>query len=191
MFRDYFLEIGRRLADRGAIAEPDDVMYLTFDEVRQALVGRGLETPIADRVEARRIDIDAVAQLDMPDVIYGDDYVPVVPEDEASSVWRGTPTARGYHRGIVRTVAGIADFAKVHTGDILAIPYSDAGWTPLFAKAGGVVAESGGMLSHSSIVAREYGIPCIVSVSGATRIPDGSTVTVDGYRGVIFLERSP
>ena len=191
VFRDYFLEIGRRLADRGAVAEPDDVMYLTFDEVRQALVGRGLDTPIADRVEARRTDIDAVAQLDMPDVIYGNDYVPVRSEDEAMSVWHGTPTARGHRRGVVRTVTGIADFAKVQTGDIIAIPYSDAGWTPLFAKAGGVVAESGGMLSHSSIVAREYGIPCIVSVSGATRIPDGSTVIVDGYRGVISLERSP
>ena len=88
----------------------------------------------------------------------------------------------------MRVVHGIADFAKVEEGDVLAIPFSDVGWTPLFAKAGAVVAESGGMLSHSSIVAREYGIPCVVSVDGAMRMPEGAIVTVDGYRGVVVLE---
>ena len=85
-------------------------------------------------------------------------------------------------------VRGLADFEKVREGDVLAIPYSDVGWTPLFAKAGAVVAESGGLLSHSSIVAREYGIPCVVSVDGAMRMPEGEIVTVDGYRGVVVLE---
>ncbi len=68
---------------------------------------------------------------------------------------------------------------------MLIIPFSDVGWTPLFAKAGAVVAESGGMLSHSSIVAREYGIPCVVSVPGAMRIEDGTMLTVDGYSGEV------
>ena len=68
------------------------------------------------------------------------------------------------------------------------MPYSDVGWTPLFARAGAVVAEAGGMLSHSSIVAREYRIPCVVSVGGAMRLPDGATVTVDGYAGTIVVE---
>ncbi len=85
-------------------------------------------------------------------------------------------------------VTGIADFARVEQGDVLTIPYSDVGWTPLFAKAGAVIAESGGMLSHSSIVAREYGIPCVVSVAGATRLEDGAMVTVDGYRGEVVVD---
>lgn len=66
-------------------------------------------------------------------------------------------------------------------------PYSDVGWTPLFAKAGAVVSESGGMLSHTSIVAREYRIPAVVSVAGACRLEDGSKVTVNGYNGDVAL----
>ena len=82
---------------------------------------------------------------------------------------------------------GIKDFNKVQQGDVLVIPYSDVGWTPLFARAGAVVAESGGLLSHSSIVAREYNIPAIVSVSGATQLPDKTLVTVNGHNGEILI----
>ena len=62
-------------------------------------------------------------------------------------------------------------------------------WTPLFAKAGAVIAEAGGILSHSSIVAREYGIPCVVSVNGACNVPEDSEVIVDGYQGTILIVR--
>jgi pyruvate,water dikinase len=88
----------------------------------------------------------------------------------------------------LRIVKGIDDSAKVQPGDVIAIPFSDVGWTPLFARAGAVIAEAGGMLSHSSIVAREYRIPCVVSVTGATRLPDGATVVVDGYTGTVTVE---
>jgi pyruvate,water dikinase len=82
---------------------------------------------------------------------------------------------------------GLEDFGKVEAGDVLVIPYSDVGWTPLFARAGAVVAESGGMLSHSSIIAREYNIPAVVSVPGACRLADGTVVSVDGYRGQVII----
>jgi len=75
----------------------------------------------------------------------------------------------------------------LRAGDVLVIPYSDVSWTPLFTKAGAVIAESGGILSHSSIIAREYGIPAVVSVPGACQIADGTLVTVDGYRGEILV----
>jgi pyruvate,water dikinase len=82
----------------------------------------------------------------------------------------------------------VRDFAKLESGDVLVIPYSDVSWTPLFSKAGAVVAESGGILSHSSIIAREYGLPAIVSVNNATRqLQDDMIVTVDGYHGTITL----
>ena len=86
-------------------------------------------------------------------------------------------------------VKGIQDFTKVNHGDVLVIPYSDVGWTPLFARAGAVVAESGGLLSHSSIVAREYNIPAVVSVEGATLMPDETTVTVDGHKGEVLIHK--
>jgi pyruvate,water dikinase len=77
----------------------------------------------------------------------------------------------------------------VAQGDVIVIPYSDVAWTPLFARAAGVVAESGGILSHSAIVAREYGIPCVVSVADAcSRIPDGAALVVDGTTGTVVVE---
>jgi pyruvate,water dikinase len=76
---------------------------------------------------------------------------------------------------------------KVREGDVLVIPYSDVGWTPLFTKAGAVVAQSGGMLSHSSIIAREYGIPAVVSVPGACQLADDTLVTVNGHNGRILV----
>jgi pyruvate,water dikinase len=120
-----------------------------------------------------------------PEVIYGDSPPPVVirPDRKLS----GTPTSRGYYTGKTKVVRGITDFHKVSHGDVLVIPYSEVGWIPLFAKAGAVVAESGGMLSHSSIVAREYGIPAVVSVNGALQLQDDLVVSIDGYRGEVFV----
>ena len=84
-------------------------------------------------------------------------------------------------------VKGLRDFKKLKHGDVLVIPYSDVGWIPLFAKAGAVIAESGGMLSHSSIIAREYGIPAVVSVNGALQLSDNLTVSIDGYKGEVHI----
>ena len=184
LFREYFLELGRRLTDRAVIADVDDIMYLSFDEVVDAVEHGG---DLQSDVEVRRSEMENLEDVHMPDIIYGDEFVPLSADADAA-VWTGTATARGHHRGIVRIVRGLDEFEKVHPGDVIVIPFSDVGWTPLFAKAGAVVAESGGMLSHSSIVAREYGLPCVVSVPGALRIPDGSTVVVDGYRGTVTLE---
>ena len=100
-----------------------------------------------------------------PSTIYGDTPAPL--EQQLGDRLTGTPTSMGYYQGEAQVVRGLEDFPKMRQGDVLVIPYSDIGWTPLFAKAGAVIAESGGMLSHSSIVAREYNIPAVVSVPGA------------------------
>ena len=73
---------------------------------------------------------------------------------------------------------------------MLVIPYSEVSWSPLFARAGAVVAESGGLLSHSSIIAREYNIPAVVSVEGATRLEDDVIVTVDGHKGEVLIHKT-
>jgi pyruvate,water dikinase len=67
------------------------------------------------------------------------------------------------------------------------IPYSDVSWTPLFSLAKAVISESGGLLSHCSIVAREYGIPAVVSVDAATHIEDGTKLAVDGNNGLVLV----
>jgi pyruvate,water dikinase len=190
LFRGTFLAIGERLLGRGLLAAADDVFYLELREVRAWLAG-GEPTPqlAAALVAERRAAATAAEDLVVPEIIYGDAFVPRRREEVVRATLTGHPTSRGSARGPARIVRGSADFGRVQHGDILVIPFSDVAWTPLFTKAAGIVAEAGGMLSHSSIVAREYGIPCVVSVSDATlAIPEGATLIVDGASGSVLVE---
>ncbi len=182
LFRPTVLEIARRLVDRGALDDTADVFLLSRQEMEQALLGA--MDGVRDVVAHRRQDMDSVAEVEMPEVIFADEFVPAPPSDPEHTL-RGTASARGVVTGTARVVQGIAEAGRVHPGDVVVIPYADVGWTPILARAGAVVAESGGLLSHSSIVAREFGIPCVVSVSGAMRIPDGARIRVDGYSGEV------
>lgn len=188
LFRPTFLEIGRRLVERQLIDSPDDVMYLQIDEVRSALMNGSSPVSPSELVSLRKAEMAELADIEMPDTIFGDDFVPSRRGALEVDQLTGVATSRGRHRGTLRIVKGIDDSPRVKSGDVIAIPFSDVGWTPLFARAGAVIAESGGILSHSSIVAREYRIPCVVSVPGATRLPDGATVVVDGYTGMVTIE---
>jgi pyruvate,water dikinase len=188
LFRPAFLEVGRRLVERGLIGDPEDVMYLRVDEVRDLLLNGASTTDPAELVNLRRAEMADLTEVDMPETIFGDDFFPARPGLLQAAQLSGVATSRGRHRGTLRVVKGIEDSPRVEAGDVIAIPFSDVGWTPLFARAGAVIAEAGGMLSHSSIVAREYRIPCVVSVPGATRLPDGATVVVDGYTGTVTVE---
>ena len=188
LFRSLFLEVARRLVQRGVLPEAEDIWYLELSEVRDAL--RATEpTAYAAIAAERKREIERVRDVVMPEIIYGDGFEPVTVEPGAKML-SGIPTSRGHHRGTLRVVRDTSDFASVEAGDVIAIPYSDVGWTPLFARAGAVVAAAGGMLSHSSIVAREYRIPCVVSVDGALQLPDGATVVVDGYAGTVVVDEA-
>ncbi len=185
LFRDYFLALGAHLARRGVIAARDDIFYLYRDEVRE-IVADG-QRDCATLVTTRRQEMDACRDVALPAIIYGDRPPPVAPASDKPLA--GTPTSRGYYQGPARIIRSLSEFDKLQPGDVLVIPFSDVGWTPLFAKAGAVIAESGGILSHSSIIAREYAIPAIVSVPGACRLRDGTIVTVDGYSGSILVSQ--
>ncbi|GAB2957624.1 hypothetical protein GCM10027280_52890 [Micromonospora polyrhachis] len=98
----------------------------------------------------------------------------------------GTPGSQGTMTGTARIVLGPGDFAHVRPGDILVCPYTDPGWTPLLRIATGVVTETGGVLSHAAIVARELRIPAVLGIPNATRrIPNATTITVDGATGIV------
>ena len=199
LFRGTFLALGERLVARGLLDRPDDVFYLSVAEVEALAGGSPLPADsVADdagsadareRVARRRVEVAEAAELVVPDIVYGDAFVPHRRDELARETLRGIPTSRGSVRGPARIVRDAADFNRVGPGDVIVIPFSDVGWTPLFARAAGVVAEAGGILSHSSIVAREYGIPCVVSVTGACSvIPDGAIVILDGVAGTVLVE---
>jgi len=98
----------------------------------------------------------------------------------------GTPGSRGTATGPARVVRGPADFAHVRPGDVLVCPWTDPAWTPLLRVVAGVVTETGGVLSHAAIVARERGIPAVLGVPGATTaLRDATSLTIDGTAGTV------
>ena len=187
LFRGTFLELGRRLVAAGTLDAADDVFMLTLAEVRAAVAGTP-PSPPREIAATRSREMAEAEDLELPEIIVGDQLVPRRRGATAASTLRGVPSSRGTYRGIVRVIRSLADADRLQPGDVLVVPFSDVAWTPLFARAGAVIAEAGGMLSHSSIVAREHGIPCVVSVPGACSLPDGATVHVDGFAGTVTLE---
>ena len=104
-------------------------------------------------------------------------------------VLRGLAASPGIFLGQAKIVLSQADFDKVKPGDVLVCPTTTSAWTVLFSKASALVTDSGGLLSHAAIVAREYGIPAVVNTGNATTsLRDGQTVKVDGNRGVVYLQ---
>jgi pyruvate,water dikinase len=186
-FRVYFNELAERLIKEGAVDAPEDIYYLTLQEIRSLVDKSGNPKELREKIQAHKKNIARSHDIVMPEIIYGNTAPPPDLMKSGMKKLAGIPASSGYYQGRVKVVRSAEDFHRVEKGDVIAIPYSDVAWTPLFAKAGAVVAESGGILSHSSIVAREYGIPCVVSVSGACNLPDGSDIIVDGYQGTVSM----
>lgn len=185
LFRIYFMELGKRFARQGWIAQAEDIFYLDYDTACK-LVEQGQPAhDLLKDIAGQKAAMDQAQHLTMPPIIYGDQPPPI----QTSAVRKliGTPTSSGYCTGRLKVVKGLQDFGKVKAGDVLAIPFSDVGWTPLFSSIAGVIAESGGILSHSSIIAREFGIPAVVSVFGSMQLQDGTLVTIDGYKGEVII----
>ncbi|MCJ7797676.1 MAG: PEP-utilizing enzyme, partial [Thermoleophilia bacterium] len=100
----------------------------------------------------------------------------------------GFPGAPGVVEGPARVILDYKDFQKVKVGEILVCPYTGTAWTPLFMKIAGVVTDTGGMLTHAAIAAREYGIPSVVGTWNATHsIGDGDIIRIDGNIGVVEI----
>ncbi len=175
-------EWGRRLADRSLLSTEDDVGYLTFDEVRDWLLGKHPSPDKARKLIARRRATYRIVNGRWQE----ERFAATAPGKRL----RGVGASSGVEQGRVRIVRGEHEFDKVRPGDILVSPYTTPAWTPLFVTAVAVVTETGGVSSHAAIVAREYGIPAVMAVAGATRIlEDGELILVDGSRGLVTRGR--
>jgi len=188
-FRVYFSALSRLLLKKGLLQQEDDIYYVSWQDVRVLLEKPEKATEMQNLILAHRDEIEKSRDITLPEIIYGNIAPPLSLMKSDTEKMNGIPTSPGYFQGRLKVIRSTEDFAKVQQGDAIAIPYSDVAWTPLFAKAGAVIAEAGGILSHSSIVAREYGIPCVVSVNGACNLPENIEVIVDGYQGVILIVR--
>ena len=173
LIRRYALEIARR---RGL---GDDVFFLSFADI------------VADdrsRIEANREVYESYRNFRAPNEI-GAAYEEQPPL--LGGPLRGLAASGGTAKGRAYIAGSVAEAADMQAGQILVCPFTDPGWTPVLDRAAGVVAETGGLLSHSAVICREYGIPAVLGVAGATtRIRHGQTVVVQGDLGIVQVESS-
>ncbi len=188
LFRTYYLALGDFFLRRGIIQTREDIFYLYADEISTSINEGFSDGNINKLVGQRKEEMKKYENVLLPEIIYGEEVPPIILSEMEKLT--GIPTSRGYYTGRARLIREIGEFKKLEPGDVLVIPYSDVSWTTLFSKAGAVIAESGGMLSHSSIIAREYNIPAVVSVPGAMQLADDCMVSIDGYKGEVLIHKS-
>jgi rifampicin phosphotransferase len=191
-------ELGRRFAAAGAIGRAEEIYWLEKDEVEEliAALESGERLPdLTARIPARKAQWQAALKV-VPPVMLPEQSVwsrffhgGEAKRKDGKVVLKGVGTSGGRVTAPARVLFGPQDFGTLRPGDVLVAVTTTPAWTPLFAQASAVVTDIGGPLSHSSIVAREYGIPAVMATRSATRsIHSGQLVTVDGTAGTVAFE---
>jgi pyruvate,water dikinase len=191
-------ELGLRLVAAGVLKTRDDVFWLSHTELLEAAEAAesGAAAPEVGERTAQRQELWRGRRRATPPQILPasnwmrvfDSMMPATTAEQASDVLTGIGASAGRVTAPARVLGGPQDFGQMRSGDVLVASITTPAWTPLFAMAAAVVTDIGGPLSHSSIVAREYGIPAVLGTAVATRrISSGQTITVDGDAGRVLL----
>jgi pyruvate,water dikinase len=180
-------ELGQRWVQSGLIDQMEDIYFLSLGEMDEVAKH---QDPVKDKVLKARQEFDANFHRPWPNIIRGEEEI--YPQAEVTEGnMQGVSGSPGVVSGPARVIRGPDEFSTLQRGEILVAPLTNPTWTPLFAVASAVITEVGGILSHGAIVAREYGIPAVMSVPGATlTLSDGQMITVDGNRGVVLVEEA-
>lgn len=185
--RRIYMEYARRFLAHGWIQKEEDVFFLSREEIFALAKGQGTEA--LDLIPERKHEFVSWKGELPPKFLKGnvefDDTVKMV--DNAAQL-TGTSASPGVVSGPVRVVDSIENLSEVREGEILVTSNTDPGWTAVFSKIGGLITETGGILSHGAVVSREYGIPAVTAVKGATKIfITGQWITLDGNEGLIYI----
>ncbi|MHC4499914.1 MAG: PEP/pyruvate-binding domain-containing protein, partial [Planctomycetota bacterium] len=190
VMRKLLLELGQRHANKGLLADPDDIFFMELEDILQMSKGRH-KCDIKEVIAARRREYRKWHSIMPPKVVVGkydpDSFVPELVDTNAD-VLNGWAVSSGVATGKARVILRTDSDEQVLAGEILVAPFTDPGWTPYFLPAAAIVMDQGSLLSHGSIVAREYGIPAVVNVGPATKIiKTGQTIQVDGDHGIVTV----
>lgn len=201
--RQVCLEFGRRLAEAGVIDARDDIFYLTVEEL-SAVSGISSSPAFQTKVDERRATEAKFGArtpppflgAPPPEEMADDPFYRMIekffggapPETEAENALRGFAGSPGKATGTARVILTLDELDRLNQGDILVAKTTTTLWTSSFSTIAAIVTDSGGILSHSAIVAREYGIPAVVGANGATAmIKDGQTIEVNGDVGLVQI----
>ena len=186
-FKSGFRHLGELLAAQGSLPDADLVHFFSFDELPDFVAGPNAAA-VAKAV-ARRAAFAFQQRFEFPEISVGMPQ-PLEPQevDIADGILRGRPASRGVVEGIARVAHTLAEAALLQPGEILVTPITDIGWTPYFSMIAGLVTDLGSAVSHGAVIAREYGLPCVVNTRQGTRfIRSGDRIRLDGDTGKVEL----
>ena len=188
-----FLALEQIWLQSRVLGEQGDIFFLKLDEIRNLIINSDMafRNSLLELVTNRRSQFLQDSQIiQIPAVVYGyNPPHPIAPViDPSDNILLGIPASQGQIQGRVKIVRTLQEAHDIDKNTILVVPYTDSGWAPILVQAGGLIAEVGGKLSHGAIIAREYGIPAVMDVRGATYLlQDGQQVIIDGYKGTVEI----
>jgi pyruvate,water dikinase len=189
-----FLALEQRWMNAGQLNQAGDIFFLTIAEVETLVADSRSWPDLPQRIAQRRAQLEQDRQHNPPLLVYGNQLAqsgePFYAEAfQSEQSLQGIGASAGQVQGrvqVLQSFQDLPDLSAIDRQTILVVPYTDSGWAVLLARAGGLIAEVGGQLSHGAIVAREYGIPAVMNVTGATqRLRTGEQVRLDGSTGRI------
>ena len=186
-FQVAFRHLGSCLVAEGALPDADLVFFFTMEELDAFVAAPGSDA--AAHAQARREALAYQQRLAFPEVAVGTPR-PLRPStaDVVDGALHGRPASRGAVEGVVRVARTLDEAALLQPGEILVTPITDIGWSPYFPLIGGLVTDLGSSVSHGAVVAREYGLPCVVNARQATKVlRTGDRVRLDGDTGTVTL----
>jgi rifampicin phosphotransferase len=190
-FRRWHLVLGRRFVERGLIPDPGDYFLLRLEDVGRIVRGAVPIEQVREIVAVRRAQQATYRRIKMPLLMRESELPALIRLADVSAMdsagdLRGLTTSPGCAEGEVAVILEPGDFARMKRGSILVARATDPSWTPLFTLAAGVIVELGGLLSHASTVAREYGLPALANVPDATkRLRTGERVILNATEGFV------
>jgi len=201
VYKQALMKEAERLVEAGVIHDPEDIYYLTFEELREAVRTNTLDDPgcmveqqakLATRriIGKRKAEYNLYEKLTPPRVMTSDGEIVTGAYnrgDLPADAILGLPVSSGVIEGRARVILNMED-ADLEDGDILVTAFTDPSWTPLFVSIKGLVMEVGGLMTHGAVIAREYGLPAVVGVEHATKlIKDGQRIRLNGTEGYIEI----
>lgn len=184
--KETLLWVGNEWVKQGILSRSDEIQFASWSLICDTISGAVSPEVCAETIgNAEHIWRNA-EDKQAPDFLRGER--PLELDIDARRL-QGLGISEGRVKGVVRILTTPEDGQRLHSGDILVARSVDPGWTPLFGVAGGIILELGGRLSHGAVVAREYGLPGVVQIEGATkRLSDGQTVILDGQQGIVWVQ---
>ncbi len=186
-FKRGFRQLGELLVAEGKL--PDADLLYFFGAAELPVVISNPDAAAVTRAEQRRKALHNQQQFEFPEISVGIPQ-PLEPQavDAADGVLLGRPASRGVVEGVARVAHTLAEAALLQPGEILVTPITDIGWTPYFSMIGGLVTDLGSAVSHGAVIAREYGLPCVVNTRQGTRFcKSGDRIRLDGDSGRVEM----